>query len=268
MSKAKKNGPITAEEKKFISLNLKNMSANDIAEELGRNPETIEKEIRQLDSVGTRSEILDLKKRQDWKQIQAQFTEEEIEVFKAHWNGVVQQFSSEIYYTESLQIIAAIKHDILSNRILNDQMKIKAEISRLENELEDERKQDKPDKNKILSIENQISSYCIAENVNGKEFRESSSKLMAVLKDLKALRSDRISRVEDMKKSFSSFMKSIIEDQEIKRNFGGWIEKHRLATEKEYKRLGNLHLFANQELDRPILNSETVYFTEEDKEGK
>ena len=217
MSKLKKNGPITKEEITFISLNMKTMSITEIAEQLGRTPDSVEKQIRQLDVVGVKSEILDLKKREDWRQIKEQFTEDEIELFISHWNGIVSQFKEEIYYTESLQIIAAIKHDILSNRVLNDQMKIKRELARLEQELEDERKMANPDKDLILSIENQMSAYCMAEQVNGKEFREGSTKLMSVLKDLKALRADRVSRVEDMKKSFSSFMKGIIEDPSIKR---------------------------------------------------
>lgn len=258
MAKNRKSGPVTAAEIEYIRLNMKSSSIQDIAEELGRNPDTISKVVSQIGSFGAKSEILDLKKRTDWNQIQEQFTEDEVELFKSHWNGIVNQFSSEIYYTESLQIIAAIKHDILSNRVLNDQMKIKKEIARLEKDLDDERHLPNPDRDRILSIENQISAYCMAEQVNGKEFREGSTRLMAVLKDLKALRADRISKVDDMKKSFSSLMKNIIEDPTLSKELGAELEKSRMAMEMVEKEFGLRRKFANGEFDRPLLNSDTV----------
>jgi DNA-binding MarR family transcriptional regulator len=264
MSKLKKTGPITNEEIQFLKDNMKTMSVSDMAEKLGRNVDTIEKQIKQLDVVSVKGTILDLKKRADFKQIQEQFTEEELELFENHWRGICSQFRDEIFYTESLQIIAAIKHDILANRILNDQMKIKGEIQRLEEELIDERKKDPVDKNIVLGIETQMSSYAMAEQVNLKEYRESSSRLMSVLKELKALRSDRIARVDDMKKSFSSFMKGIIEDPNIKRELGGFLSKHYLATLNEEKRLGALHEYGNKEWDRPLLNCDTVNYNNEE----
>lgn len=268
MAKVKKNGPITQGEIDFIRLNMKNMSATDIAEALGRNPDTVLKYMNQMDTLGLKSQILDLTKREDWQTIQQQFTPEEIEVFKAHWNGVVQQFKEEIYYTESLQILAAIKHDIISNRVLIDQMKIKNEVARLEDELDDERDKVPKDLDRINSIEAQIAAYCAAEQINGKEFREGSSKLMSVLKDLKALRADRVSKVEDMKRSFASFMRNIIEDPAIKRELGGYMEKMRLAQEQEYIKLGTLHKYANGEYDRPLLNSQTVHFGKEEENNE
>lgn len=264
MAKNRKAGPITQAELDFIRANMKNMSAAEIAEELGRSPETIEKQMRQMD-IGGKSDILDLKKRADWKQIQEQFTPEEIEIFKSHWAGVIAQFKEEIYYTESLQIIAAIKHDILSNRVLHDQMKIKKDIEQLERQVQGERDSINPDKDLIIALETQMSALAMAEQVNGKEFREGSSKLMAVLKELKALRADRVAKVTDMKTSFQAWMRTIIEDPFIKKDLGGYMEKCRLAMEKEEKRLGSPYKYVNGEIDRPVLNDRTIDIREEEE---
>lgn len=264
MAKIKKNGPITQSEIEFVKLNVKNMSAQEMADILGRTVEAITKVMGQIDTIGYKSEILDLKKRADWKDIQQEFTEEEIETFKAHWNGTVQQFKEEIHYTEGLQIMSAIKHLILSDRVLKDQMNIKRQVARIDAEIEKERNQDPPNFDVIRNLETQLASYAMAEQANSKEFREGNTKLMAVLKELKATREQRMAKVEDMKTNFGRFMRTIIEDPTIKRNYGVYMEKMRLAAEQEYRRLGNLFKFANNEVDRPILNSETVDFYDEE----
>lgn len=264
MAKNKKSGPISTEEQNFISLNAKTLSPQEIADKLGRNVDTIIKQMGQVNTLSVKGTVLDLERRSDWGAIKSQFTPEEIEIFKSHYMNITSQFKEEIYYTESLQIINAIKYEILSNRILKDQMTIKTEVARLQQELEKERFEDPPNQDRIKGIEFQIASYCGAEVANSKEFRESSTRLMAVLKELKALRSDRISKVEDMKKSFSSFMKGIIEDPLLKKELGSYIEKMRLSQEIELKRLSQPYLYANGEVDRPFLNSTTINLEDED----
>lgn len=260
MAKIKKSGPITPAEIEFIRLNIKDLSASEIADRLGRNVDTITKQIGQLDTLGYKSEILDLKRRADWKQIQQEFNDEELEIFKSHWNGIVQQFKEEIHYTESLQIISAIKHLLLSDRYLQDQQKIREECRKLEKDLERERNKDTPDSNIITNLEALLSSYAAAEQANGKEFREGNTKLMSVLKELKGTREQRFAKAEDMKTNFGSMMRGMIENPKIKREYGSYMEKLRLSAEKEYKKLGCLHKYMNNEFDRPILNSETVDF--------
>ncbi len=265
----KKNGPVTEEERQFVKTNMQMMSAQEMGEILGRNPETVVKIMGQSENMGYKSEILDLKKRADWKSVQEEFCEEEIEIFKAHWSGIVQQFSEEIHYTESLQIISAIKQLILSERILKDQQKIRTEVIRIAAEVEFERKQDPPNKDIILSLEQQLANYSMAEQVNGKEYREGSTKLMAIIKELKGTREQRMAKVEDMKTNFGVVMRNLIEDPKIKREWGAYMEKMRLAMEKEYWRLGLPHKYGNNEIDRPILNSETInFYQKEEKEEK
>ncbi len=267
MSKAKRSGPFTSTELDFIRINSSSQSPEWIAEELGRNVDTVVKIIAQSSVVGQKSEILDLKKRQDWQQIQQEFTDEEIEIFKSHWVGICSQFKEEIYYTESLQIIAAIKHDILSNRVLLDQMKIKDKIIELEIELEKEKEEDPPSKDRISNIELQMASYSAAEQANLKEFRESNQKLMNVLRELKSTREQRLVKVEDMKTNFGSLMRTIIESPTIKREFGSYMEKNRLAMDLEFQRLAQLHKFSNGEYDRPILNFESIELKDDENNG-
>lgn len=267
MAKSKKSGPILQSEIDFCKLNMKTMSPLEIAEKLGRNPDTITKLISSLDITSAKNDFLDLKKREDFKILTQQFTEDEILLARSHWNSIVAQLDGNILYTESLTLMNAIKFEILSNRILIDQQKVEKEISRLEKVKEDLMNEDPIDQNRIDSIDSQIASYCAAQVANNKEFRECSTKLRDCIKELKGNRNERITRIQDAKVSFAGLMRQIIEDPKMKRECGTYIEKMRLAMENEVKRLGSPHQYINNEIDLPLLNLDTLKLNEE-KENK
>ena len=260
MSKIKKTGPLSTQEQSFIRLN-REKSADWIAEEIGRNVETILKFLNQGD-YGNKSDILSLEKREDYKVIKEQFSEAELEIFKSHWYGLTQQFKDEIQYSEAMTLLSAIKQEILANRILSDSRKVELEVARLSKEREDEMDNDPPDVDKLKAIEFQLASYAGAQSANHKAYIELADKLEKTFKALKITREQRLSKVEESKKSFPTWLRMLIEDETVKKQLGSYMEKMRLAAEIEQKRLGSVHLFANNEQDRPFLNSTTVMFEE------
>lgn len=255
---AKKSGPFTQDELNFLRSNMDTMTVAQMADKLGRNPSTVSSYVSQLDSTGTKTDILQLRKRQDWKTIQQQLSPEELETFEWHWNNIVKQFKEEIYHTEGMQVINAIKHEILANRMLTDQRKLMISIQQLEGEMAKEQRADQPDMVRIGNLERQICSLSSAQEVNNKEYRENSKKLAETLQALKGTREQRIAKVEDAKKNFSIWMKRLMEDPNMRRELGVHGEKMRLATYQELQRLGAPHKYANGEIDRPILCEATL----------
>ncbi len=255
---AKKSGPFTKDEIDFLRANMDSMTPAQMAERLGRNPSTVSSYIAQLDSTGTKSDILQLRKRQDWKTIQQQLSPEELDTFEWHWNNIVKQFKEEIYHTEGMQVINAIKHEILANRMLTDQRKLMISIQQLEGEMAKAQREEPPDMVRIGNLERQICSLSSAQEVNNKEYRENSKKLAETLFALKSTREQRIAKVEDAKKNFSVWMKRLMEDPNMRKELGVHGEKMRLATYQELQRLGAPHKYANGEIDRPILSEQTL----------
>lgn len=264
MAKEKRSGPLNETEQTFIRLNKDAMSPTDIALKLNRGVETVVKYIDQMDSTGTKHDIINLKKRHDWKVIQSQLSPSECELFEWHWNNIIKQFKDEIFHTEGLQVVAAIKHEILANRMLTDQRKIIMMIERLEKELEEELKTEYRDKVRIGDIEKQIAMLSAAQEANNREFRENSKKLSEILQALRATRTQRVEKLDASSKSFTAWMRRILEDNVYKRDVGQYCEKMRLAKDKEFLRLGAVHKFNNGEFDRCILSCDTVDLNEEE----
>ena len=265
MAKAKKSGPVTNSELDFIRLN-KDKPAEWIADEIGRNVETVLKILNQQETYGNKAGILNLEKREDWKLIKDQFSEEELSLFKERWAGLVNQFREELQYSEAMMVMLAIKQDIISNRILVDQRRIEVEVARLEKERQDEMDNDPPDSDRIKNIEFQISSYCAAQVANSRDYREGTDKLEKTIKALKGTREQRMTKVEESKQKFSTLMRRIVEDNDLKHELGSYMAKMREAMEVELKRLGKPHLYANQQVDRPFLSADTLDIEEEEED--
>jgi predicted transcriptional regulator len=258
VAKSKKNGPFSAEEFDFIKQKQFEMTAGQIAEHLGRNVNTIISHLKEMGVNGSKADILNLRKREDWKVIKGQLTPEELVLFEWHWDNIVQQFKEEIYHTEGMQVINAIKHEILANRMLTDQKKIIDLIESLSLKLQAEEDSENPDLHRISSLEKQIANLCQVQEVNNKEYRENSKKLGETLQGLKATRQQRKAQVEDSKTNFAQWMSRIQNDPAKKREVGINMEKMRLAKYAEIQRLSQLHRFENSEYDRPFLNCDSV----------
>ena len=93
-----KTGRLSKEEWAFIEFNSDKMSADRIAAGLDRAIEPIQKHLEKLGkgkdlrkNLQTQAEY-DLKKRPYWRELQAQFSEPELEILLYHWKEIVAQF--------------------------------------------------------------------------------------------------------------------------------------------------------------------------------
>lgn len=252
-----KRGPWSGEERTFIEDNIGKLTPKQMAEQLRRDEAAIERYIKDnlyggQYKIARRAEK-ELQGTIVWKDIQKQFTEEEQGMFLYHWGRIVSQFKDDVFPTEEMQIIDTIKLDILMNRILHTQHETEKSIRELETQMASE-----IDMDKISNLNRQLGILRGAFASMDDTYRELLKQKGSILTAMKATRDARIKNVENSRQNFTSWMRQLIEDKELRKSLGLEMEKMRIATNLELARLSQYHQYEDKTLDRPILNSETV----------
>ncbi len=264
---SKKTGKLTKEECDFILDNKDRMTFEEMASHLQRRPGVIADFVHRNVDTLTDPEKLDqeakyqLRSRPYYKNLQGQFTNSELDVIEYHYRKMYSQFKDDVFHTEEMQIIDICKLEILCERILRAQGESRRKIDDLECEIRLEKaKGDKAnwDMNYIAICERQISALQISLKSMSEEYRDFMTRKNSMFKDIKGTRADRIKIIEDQKESWSKLLIRLIEDSEYRKQFGLDIEKHRLAMEKEIKRLGQDIVYDDGLVDKPLLTEETL----------
>ena len=263
-----KTGRLSREEWDYISTHAESLNPEKIAENLGRSLDSIEKHLKKigktfdkLGSFAVQAEY-DIKSRPYWKELKAQFSEDELELFLYHWKQIIAQFRKDVLATEELQIVDTIKLEVLMNRALREQQQSMDRVRLLEAEIDIEKRRDsdQQDKEMIFNLERQIASLRAAKESLSREFKDLQTKKAAMYKDLKATREQRIEKLESNKQTLASLVNQILRDPEFFEQEGKAMEKMRLAMEQEKIRLADYHTYGDSCIDRPFLNSETVMY--------
>jgi len=269
-----KKGRLSRIEQDFIKQNCKRLTYTELATHLQRDVNSIrvfvEKKlglnITSKEDFTNKAEF-DVKRRPYWKSLAQQFSEDELEMFVYHWTRIVSQFKDDILPTEEMQIVNAVKLDIMANRTMIGQYKIQESIGTLESTLMLEKDVDLADRNNdfILQLEQQIATLRAAQDDSSKEYTSLVNRQNSILRDMKSTRDQRLKKIESSKENFSTWMSVLMSNIELRRELGLYMEKNRLAMEQERARLSEYHKYVDGTLDRPILSSDTV--TEDDMKG-
>lgn len=264
-----KKGRLSNIEKQFITDNCDHKTYDLIAKELDRDPISIKNYIEtklnketSLASGGAplRNVKNDLATMPVWPILQAQFSPVELDILKYNWNNIQVQFDHDILPTEELQILDLIKMEVMMYRSLNEQKRCADMSKRLETEMEMLR--DEPDSNeredKLRRIQAELQIVSAGFGGLNKDYREIQVQKNKLFSELKATRKDRIQRIDSKKESFISWIEDLIENPQTRKALGIKMEKMRLATEKEEKRLADYHKYDDGMVDQPILNHRTV----------
>lgn len=264
---AKKRGQLSLDEEKFIRDNINALSIENIAEQLNRNVEPINRYIdeNQLFSSEEKNENETLRRKLRsktfWNEIARQFDEHtgELEYFENTWVGLIKQFREDVLPAEELQIKQFITIDILINRSMKERKRHISETEKLQKlvDKEYEKPEDQRDIPKLANLEAQLSfaRNSIASYTN--EYTKLLNEQQKISKDLKATREQRIKRIEDGKSSWVGLIR-MLEDEAIREKEGREMEILALATEKAKQTLHQYHQYADNKVDCPILNEEAV----------
>ena len=261
-----KTGRLSKDEWAFIEFNSDKMSAAQIAKELDRAIEPIQKHLQKLGkgkdlrkNLQTQAEY-DLKKRPYWRELQAQFSESELEILLYHWKEIVSQFRKDILATEELQIIDVVKLEVLMNRALREQQYSMNKIAEFDEMIEFEKRKAAEDQDRefIFGLERQIAPLRAAKESLSREYKDLQTKKSAMYRDLKATREQRIAKLEDNKETFSGLVQKLVRDPDFVEEQNLYMEKMRLAVMKEQERLSDYHEYEDGTVDQPFLTPETI----------
>lgn len=255
----------TESEKEYVYKWAGQISAKEMAAQLSRSVNQvtyfITKNLEEIQKRQSQQLVANVEGVQDsphWIQLTSQFSEKELELFQYHWQRVTGQFREDILHTEELQIVDMIKLEVLMNRCLTQQKEMKTNIDDTQKDILAERRKHDIDAERITGLQNQVTAMMSAIDSISREYRELQKQKNDIFKSLKATREQRIKQIENSKESFMDWVKTMIDNPDFRKKCGLYIEKMRVATEAEYKRLSEYHEFADGEIDKPILNSDTV----------
>lgn len=258
-----KKGRLSKEEMRFIAVSTDSMTVEDIAKRLDRDVESIDSFIKRKLKKGLSLEeevAFELEDRPYWIELQSQFTEEELELFKYHWTRIIAQFKDDVFPTEELQVVDVIKLEILMNRCLKSNKDNINEMNIIDKFIKDERALDKDqrDQDYIMNLERQAAALRASQESLNRDYRELQTKKASMLREMKGTREQRIKRLEDSKQSFVSWVAMLMQDPETLKKYGIEMEKMKLAMQKESERLSAFHKYEDGGIDQPFLTPDTV----------
>lgn len=258
-----RTGRLDLNEQAYIKEHIKDMSYENIAAFLDRDPKSVLLWIKKNIGINAsdRKEVEalnELKEKAYWHELEGQFSEDELEMFVFHWKKMWSQFRDDVFHTEEIQIVDTIKLEILMNRSLRSQNDNLKTISVIEQAIVDEQKALDSDTDIIMNLQRQSAVLRASQEALSRDYKDLQTKKSAMIKDLKGTREQRIKAIEDSKTTFASLIKKIILDSDFRKTAGIEMEKMRLAMDKERERLKEAHIYEDGIADQPFLTPETV----------
>jgi hypothetical protein len=260
-----RKGRFDIAEQNFIRANKEKISVEEMATQLDRDPASVALWIK--NNVGAtnsdKKEIEaanELKDKAYWYELEGQFSEDELEMFKFHWKKMWSQFREDVFHTEEIQIVDTIKLEILMNRSLKSQHDNQKQLKQIESDAFEEKlkRPEDRDVDYLINLERQAAMLRASQEALSRDYKDLQTKKSAMIKDLKGTREQRIKAIEDSKTTFAALVKKIAMDYEYRSELGLEMEKMRLAMEKERERLAQAHTYEDGSTDQPFLTAETV----------
>ena len=153
-----KTGRLSKQEKRTITNLIQSMTVEDIAKKLDRSFDAINDFVKNELKVGlSKVEVAaySLEDRPYWIELEAQFTFDELQLFKYHWSKIISQFKDDVFPTEEIQVVDVIKLEILMNRCLKGNKENIEQINSYDALIREERSLDKDqqDHDNIINLE-------------------------------------------------------------------------------------------------------------------
>lgn len=278
----RKRGKFSIEEINFMNTNMNSMTAEEMAVQLNRTPEVIQKHVDSLidnkhetmNRLENKEAFRDLKTKPFWAELKQQYSERELELYLYHWAQFLEQFNWDVTHSEESQICKTIDLEIMMHRNLKEKYKIDGELARLDKELNKALDKDKEleeselaqkDKDFLLAqhrtytaaVMAQIQGIRSSQMTRTKEYNELLDKHQKMNRDLKVTRDQRYKDIQDRKVTFFGFLKQF-EDAREKQRLSTEAELISLSSKQATKDLGEYHTYIDGTVDQPILNSDNV----------
>lgn len=292
-----KKGGLTDEEKRKIESMIDISTFADIGRTLNRNPHTIRKYCQRnalSKDLTSKKKFTENRAKHNHHLIvmQQQLTKQEYEFAVQIYKGMMDQFGNDIIYSEEVQIIEYCMITCLLNRAfsremelstaMKEQKKIRAEWQKKKDDLasspltksdDDEDEEDKEAEkyeledyylDKMEQIDLRIADMQTEYMQVKKDQINFLDRKENITKALNVSRRDRAQEITKVNQNFGDLIMFMKKNEDFRKQIGLEIERMRLGIKEEYLRLSDLHLFADNVEDYPVLNTEVIMRHEND----
>lgn len=242
-------------DKEFIQRHYEVSTPEEMSTQINKPVELVEDYVLTLANPDRKS----LRDSKAWKQLREEFDPDELEYFEEQYTKYIDQFREDVLVTEETQIFLVIKFEIMMHRNAKAKRNAAKDIARLirlqeqymgrfstPDEMSD------TDRTYLLNLETQVQAAKSSEQARSNEYIKLEEKHQALLKDLKATRDQRVTRIESSKETYLSIIRGLA-DEEEREIAGKQMELMKMATKREYKRLTAPHTFEDGSQDSPVL---------------
>lgn len=276
-----KVGRLKKEEENYIVAHAGKLVPQEIASNLNRSLKQV---LVVLSSIPTREPAKDtantaklrigLKESAMWKTLKAEFEQDELVYFEEQYIALMEQFKQdEVLHTEENQVFKVIKIDIMKHRNAVRQKECGRNIDKfetLQSKIIASKEYQNFEKKAISDLEMvevKLATLYSQQKTFSDEYIKLEEKHQKLMVDLKATREQRVDEIASNKVDFLSVIREL-GNEKIARSKEKQQELMKLATQNEYKRLSQPHQFADGEIDRPILNGDTVNMIDDSADNK
>lgn len=279
MAKKLKQGTISKEEKQYVLANVGKIGLAEMASSMNRSPIAIQRFIdaharNPGDALVVPKRVAEeevksaLRTTKSWLQLSQEFDQEELCAFEERYIALMDQFKDDVMASEHGQIFKAIKLELMMHRNLVQQKRAMTEIEKWETirgqflrAINNETFKEPAHMQPLTELDALLSGAMAAKQSLIKEYVSLDDNNQDILKSLKATREQRIEKNQMSKQSFTQLMHLLME-RDVAEKEGRLAMQLKEQADKEYARLGREFQYTETEVDRPILNSETVNFAE------
>jgi hypothetical protein len=276
---AKNKVKLEREELEFIRTKSATMSVKEIAKALNRQPKTIQ-EAQKLFELDITTQVQreklkeELRKKYYWPTLQRTLSGEEEETyFLEQWADLRKQFA-DLIETEEHQVLDYIRMGVLINRNLTERaisskrlIEVQVMIDKFEAENGPGPWEDDNIRAEWDRLNDEVGLHQNSYQSRTAELKILQERQVALRKDLKGNRDQRIEAIQDSRYTFQDQIKMLMEDQ-YRNEQGRMLAIMREAAEKERQRLSEIHPYADGTLDLPILNADTAEATKPQEPGQ
>lgn len=270
---SKKIGAFSKADIEYLVNHCKTETIEEMAEALNRSEDAVKKQMmeRGLWSEKTDDELenearikQDLYKRSWWPSIHLSCNDMELKYFEDFWVDMMTDVNSEITKSEAIFIKDWGLLEIDKLRLLSGQKEARDKILELEGELNKFPPQEQRDPVENIKYNQMFSELALCKGAVG----EHTSNLDKINKNIdtisKKLKVDRENK-RDKETTADSFWKlvALLEDQNARVHNEQLAELMKEAMIKSKAKLGQNHQYVDGEIDRPILNSDTLELDED-----
>jgi hypothetical protein len=265
-----KRGKLSTPEMEYIEKNVNIKTIKELSKDISKSITTIRKYVYSKNLVSKEDLTRNVKAKEEaqyrdilrhreyWAEVKQQFTANELKTFEEIWVKLWAQFSGDTLPSEELQMKKYITLEIMKDRFGKQIYSSIKELEKLQTDLDAERLKTKPDKGFIRELGLLIEKYQTNHILLSKNQREAMESQRQIESQLRVSRDDRIKSIADATKNWTTIIKLLNEDAEIRDEVGRHIEMTRAAKDNSQLLLSDYHKYVDGSLDRPILSKDTV----------